>query len=50
MLVKLVNKLLKFLSSKFVGLSFFFVLFDTSFGLKLHLGQYFHHSTFNTDH
>ena len=32
------------------GLSFFFILFDFSFGLIFHFGQFFHHSAFNTDH
>jgi len=32
------------------GLSLFFIFFDFTFGLPLHFGQFFHFSSFNTDH
>lgn len=34
----------------YLGLSFFFIIFDISFNFKFHLGQYFHSSAFNTSH
>ncbi len=32
------------------GLSLFYIFFDFTFGLPLHFGQFFHFSSFNTDH
>ncbi len=34
----------------YCGLTVLFILFDTSFGVNLHSGQYFHYSVFNSDH
>lgn len=34
----------------YLGLSILLIIFDTAFGLRFHIGQFFHHSTFNTDH
>ena len=41
----------------YTGISFFIILFDTAFGLRIHsgilkyqLGQLFHNAAFNTDH
>lgn len=32
------------------GLSIFYIFLNFTFGLPLHFGQYFHYSSFNTDH
>lgn len=32
------------------GLSLFYIFFDFTFGLPVHFGQFFHFSSFNTDH
>ena len=34
----------------YTALGFFLMIFDFSFAVPLHLGQFFHYSTFNTDH
>lgn len=34
----------------YCGLFLFYLLFDTSFGVKVHMGQFFHYSIYNTEH